>query len=187
MGTSCEKAKFCNLYICLKSATGSALKKSLMAKELSTSLDWSLSRLITDFGANYYILWCSYVRTHDGDVILHPPLGLVSTEKLKRGNWDCYHIWTIISHIIAPICIICTTKIAPPSHLRFFKSKGHIVGSTICFQKKSLQRKIGRQDQKRHAMLARNDWLFGCLHVMSKARGQRKVLRSMFLLLFFLL
>ncbi len=183
MGTSCEKAKFCNLYICLKSATGSALKKSLMAKELSTSLDWSLSRLITDFGANYYILWCSYVRTHDGDVILHPPLGLVSTEKLKRGNWDCYHIWTIISHIIAPICIICTTKIAPPSHLRFFKSKGHIVGSTICFQKKSLQRKSGRQDQKRQAMLA------SCLVVvyMSKARGQRKVLRSMFLLLFFLL
>jgi hypothetical protein len=33
------------------------------------------------------------------------------------------------------------------------------------FQKRGLQRKSGRQDQKRQAMLARNDWLFGCLHV----------------------
>jgi hypothetical protein len=33
------------------------------------------------------------------------------------------------------------------------------------FQKKSLQRKSGRQDQKRQAMLARKDWLFGCFHV----------------------
>jgi hypothetical protein len=32
-------------------------------------------------------------------------------------------------------------------------------------EKEPAKKECGRQDQKRRAMLARNDWLFGCLHV----------------------